>query len=75
MATYEYKCTTCGKVFEVRQQMKDEAFTLCPEDLCDQPVKGKGHVERVIHAGNVIYKGEGFYKTDYGKKVTKESDE
>lgn len=68
MATYEYKCTTCGKVFEVIQSMKEEPYTTCPPDICEQPETGKGIVERRIHAGNVIYKGGGFYGTDYVKK-------
>lgn len=66
MPTYDYQCTTCGAVFEFVQSMKDDALTLCPEAICQQPHKGTGNVSRKITGGTgVIYKGAGFYKTDY----------
>jgi putative FmdB family regulatory protein len=69
MPTYDYVCTTCGKNFEYMQAMKEEPLTTCPVEICDQPEKGKGHVERRITGGSgIIYKGGGFYHTDYVKK-------
>jgi len=69
MATYDYQCTTCGKRFEWVQSMKDDALTTCPESVCEHDPTGKGAVQRVISAGGgVIYKGGGFYLTDYVKK-------
>lgn len=69
MPTYEYLCTTCGRRFDVMQSMKDEPLTHCPEDICQHDPKGKGAVQRMITGGSgVIYKGDGFYLTDYTKK-------
>jgi putative FmdB family regulatory protein len=69
MPTYEYLCTTCGRRFDVMQSMKDEPLTHCPEDVCTHDPKGKGAVQRMITGGSgVIYKGDGFYLTDYTKK-------
>jgi len=61
-------------MFEFNQSMKDEPLTMCPREVCEQPVKGNGIVERQITGGGgVIYKGGGFYKTDYVKKSGVES--
>ncbi|MCW7471441.1 FmdB family zinc ribbon protein [Leptospira kanakyensis] len=61
MATYDYHCHTCGKDFEHVQSMKDDALTLC---LCGK----NGSVERRISASaGIIFKGSGFYVTDYKK--------
>lgn len=58
MPTYEYKCTKCGHRFEIFQSMKDEPLTTCP--VC------KGKIKRLIGAGaGPIFKGTGFYQTDY----------
>jgi putative FmdB family regulatory protein len=60
MPTYEYECTKCGHTFEAFQSIKDEPLSRCPE--C------KGAVRRVINGGmGVIFKGSGFYTTDYKK--------
>ncbi|MBL0954675.1 MAG: zinc ribbon domain-containing protein [Leptospira sp.] len=64
MATYDYHCNTCGKDFEHVQSMKEDALTEC---LCGQ----KGSVERRISASaGIIFKGSGFYVTDYKKEST-----
>ncbi|TGL90199.1 zinc ribbon domain-containing protein [Leptospira congkakensis] len=61
MATYDYHCNTCGKDFEHVQSMKDDAITEC---LCGK----NGSVERRISASaGIIFKGTGFYVTDYKK--------
>ena len=59
MPTYEYLCQTCSHRFETWQKMIDEPLTTCPE--CG------GHIRRVLYATGVIFKGSGFYKTDYNK--------
>jgi putative FmdB family regulatory protein len=66
MPTYDYLCSTCGATFEFVQSMKDEPLILCPESICQQASKGAGKVNRMISGGTgVIYKGQGFYLTDY----------
>lgn len=66
MPTYEYKCTKCGNVFEKFQGIKEPPVTDCPK--CD------GKVKRLIGTGSgIIFKGSGFYATDYRSKHYKES--
>ncbi len=58
MPTYEYKCLECGCRFEAFQSMKDEPLTACKE--CG------GKVKRLIGTGaGLLFKGSGFYATDY----------
>lgn len=58
MPTYEYRCRKCGHQFEQLQSITDEPLKTCPE--CD------GEVERLIGGGaGLIFKGSGFYITDY----------
>ncbi|HSI61484.1 MAG TPA: FmdB family zinc ribbon protein [Candidatus Saccharimonadia bacterium] len=60
MPTYEYECTTCGHQFEAVQSMKDPKLTDCPKEDCPGPV------ERKLGKGaGIIFKGSGFYITDY----------
>jgi len=60
MPTYEYKCTDCGRRFEVFQNMTEEPLAEC--GVC------KGRLKRLIGAGaGIIFKGTGFYCTDYRK--------
>ena len=60
MPTYEYKCKSCGFIFEKFQQISDEPIKKCPKCGCE--------VARVIYGGSgVIFKGSGWYVTDYGK--------
>jgi putative FmdB family regulatory protein len=59
MPTYEYRCDN-GHTFERVQKMSEDALSTCP--VCG------AHAERVISGGaGVIFKGTGFYITDYGK--------
>ena len=65
MPTYEYECTACGHHYEKLQSMNDERDTTCPE--CG------GEVRRLIGTGaGIIFKGGGFYQTDYRSKEYKE---
>jgi len=66
MPTYEYVCAKCGHEFEKVQSMSDAALTVCPKELCGLKKWGKGRVKRAISAGaGLIFKGSGFYITDY----------
>lgn len=59
MPTYEYKCRACDHRFETFQPMTAEPVRICPQ--C-----GAEEVERLISAGGgLIFKGSGFYITDY----------
>jgi putative FmdB family regulatory protein len=65
MPTYEYECLKCGKRFEVFQKMTDPPRKRCP--TC------RGKVRRLIGAGaGMIFKGSGFYITDYRSSSYKE---
>jgi putative FmdB family regulatory protein len=66
MPTYEYDCAKCHKGFEIFQSMKDDALKACPKDKCRMKTWGKGPVKRKLGAGaGFIFKGSGFYITDY----------
>jgi putative FmdB family regulatory protein len=66
MPTYEYACSKCGRQFEKIQSIKAKALTVCPRDVCPRKPWGKGKVARRISAGGgLIFKGSGFYTTDY----------
>ena len=59
MPTYDYRCNACGHEFELFQSMSDSVKRKCPD--C-----GKLALERLIGTGAaVIFKGSGFYETDY----------
>jgi len=74
MPTYQYHCTKCDHDFEFFQSMKDNALTVCPKELCGQKRWGKGKVQRAIGAGaGLIFKGSGFYITDYRSAQYKEA--
>jgi putative FmdB family regulatory protein len=74
MPTYEYECAKCKKAFELVQSMKDDALKTCPKNLCRQKTWGKGPVKRKIGAGaGLIFKGSGFYITDYRSEGYKKS--
>lgn len=74
MPTYEYHCEKCNQTFETFQSMKDEAYVVCPKKLCRLEVWGEGKVKRLIGRGaGLIFKGSGFYTTDYRSSNYKES--
>jgi putative FmdB family regulatory protein len=59
MPTYDYVCDGCGHAFELFQSMTDSVKKTCPK--CK-----KKKLRRLIGAGGAImFKGSGFYKTDY----------
>ena len=74
MPTYEYLCTKCDHEFEISQTMSDKPLTVCPKALCGMKRWGKGKVKKKIGAGaGLIFKGSGFYITDYRSENYKES--
>ena len=74
MPTYEYSCEKCGKIFEAFQSMRDQAFRECPKELCRQKKWGHGKVKRLLGTGaGLIFKGSGFYVTDYRSNSYKEA--
>jgi putative FmdB family regulatory protein len=59
MPTYDYVCDGCGHAFELFQSMTDAVKKTCPK--CK-----KKKLRRLIGAGGaIVFKGTGFYKTDY----------
>jgi putative FmdB family regulatory protein len=74
MPTYEYSCEKCGGAFEIVQSMCDEPLRECPRELCRQKKWGHGKVKRLIGTGaGLIFKGSGFYITDYRSDSYKEA--
>ncbi|MBD3384578.1 zinc ribbon domain-containing protein [candidate division KSB1 bacterium] len=68
MPTYDYRCKACGHQFEVFQKISDEMIDECP--LCN------GQVVRLIGGGQgLIFKGSGFYITDYKRSKKSEKAE
>ena len=61
MPTYEYHCEGCGYEFERFQKMKDDPVSVCPE--CGESKV----VRRISSGGGILFKGPGFYATDYRK--------
>lgn len=57
MPTYEYECSKCGHVFEVRQSFSDAPVTKC--------VACSGKVKKLFSAPAIIFKGKGWHCTDY----------
>ena len=60
MPIYEYECVSCNHLFELKQGFDAETTQPCP--LCQSGSRRK------FHAPTVIYKGTGFYTTDYARK-------
>jgi putative FmdB family regulatory protein len=73
MPTYEYACEKCGHHFELFQSMKAEPLKVCPKELCPRKQWGKGKVRKLMGSGaGLIFKGSGFYITDYRSQNYKE---
>ena len=74
MPTYEYVCAKCGHEFEKQQPMADQALTICPKELCAEKKWARGRVKRKISTGGgLIFKGSGFYITDYRSEGYKQA--
>jgi len=58
MPTYDYLCAKCGQ-FEVFQSIKDKPLTVCPK------CKGRKLKRQIGSGAGIIFKGGGFYETDY----------
>ena len=62
MPTYQYQCAHCGHEFEILQSMQENRLKKCPQ--CHQ-----SQLQRLIGTGSgIIFKGTGFYETDYKRK-------
>jgi len=69
MPTYDYECRACGHTFERFQSISAPAIRKCPR--C-----GKRGVRRLIGTGaGIIFKGSGFYETDYRSEAYKKAAE
>ena len=64
MPTYGYRCSKCGHELEMLQKITDPPLKTCPE--CG------GELTKKVYAAGVIFKGSGYYTTDY--KAAKSSD-
>ena len=65
MPIYEYICTACQQKFEVQRKFSDPPITTCAEFSCP---KGEP-VEKIISAPAIMFKGAGWYVTDYSDKL------
>ena len=73
MPTYEYICEKCDHQFDAFQSIKDKPLTVCPQEKCKLKKWGKGKVKKMIGSGaGLIFKGSGFYITDYRSESYKE---
>jgi len=69
MPTYDYECDACGHEFELFQSISDPVKRKCPE--C-----GKQKLRRLFGTGAaVVFKGSGFYQTDYRSESYKKAAE
>jgi len=67
MPNYDYECQSCGHLFEVFQRMSEPKLEDCPQQGCS------GRVRRLLGTGaGLIFKGSGFYETDYRSKSYQE---
>lgn len=74
MPTYEYSCEKCGHQFEQVQPISARPLEVCAKEVCPQKRWGKGRVKRAISGGaGLIFKGSGFYITDYRSEKYKEA--
>jgi putative FmdB family regulatory protein len=73
MPTYEYICQKCEHEFEAFHPIS-ATLKKCPEDKCARKKWGRGKVKKKIGAGaGLLFKGSGFYITDYRSKNYKEA--
>lgn len=68
MPTYSYLCERCGSKFEMFQAITAKSLRTCP-------VCGKKELKRLIGTGaGIIFKGSGFYQTDYRSESYKKAE-
>ncbi|HUT75138.1 MAG TPA: FmdB family zinc ribbon protein [Armatimonadota bacterium] len=67
MPTYEYECNRCGERTELQQRVSDPPLKKCG--------KCGGQVRKLVFPVGVIYKGSGFYTTDYARKGASRDDD
>ncbi|MBI4354761.1 MAG: zinc ribbon domain-containing protein [Candidatus Omnitrophica bacterium] len=68
MPTYEYECRKCGKRHEAFQSITAKPLTKCPKPKCG------GRLKRLLGSGvGLLFKGSGFYITDYRSKSYREA--
>lgn len=65
MPIYDYECAECAFRFELRQGFNSDTVQVCPQ--C------QSSAHRKLHSVPVIYKGSGFYTTDYARKGSSDS--
>ena len=74
MPTYDYECSKCGITFEHFQSIKDEPLKTCihPEG-CQHPDSESKVIRQIGIGAGIIFKGSGFYATDYRSKEYRDS--
>ncbi len=65
MPIYEYECTSCAKRFELQQKMTDPSIQTCDQLGCAEAKP----VNKIISAPAIMFKGTGWYVTDYSDKL------
>ena len=65
MPIYEYECTSCKKRFELQQKMTDPSIQTCDQLGCGEAKP----VNKIISAPAIMFKGSGWYVTDYSDKL------
>lgn len=65
MPIYGYRCKQCGHEFEILQSIVDAPLKTCPECM--------GPLQKQLYPVGIVFKGSGFYKTDYGNSGSKTS--
>jgi putative FmdB family regulatory protein len=74
MPTYEYVCEKCGHEFELSQSISAPPLKTCTAEVCAQKKWGRGRVKKQISSGaGLLFKGSGFYITDYRSENYKKS--
>ena len=63
MPIYGYRCKQCAHEFEIVQRMVDEPLKTCPECM--------GPLQKQLYPAGIVFKGSGFYKTDYASASEK----
>ena len=74
MPTYDYVCQKCGHEFEAVHSIAVAPLKTCPADVCTRKKWGHGKVTKKIGGGaGLLFKGSGFYITDYRSEGYKQS--